>query len=89
MWLCRMDQGMGLFWSRLRLHTIADRQKLRDCNPGFPLDAEGNAKSAEAEPVDASDFAKGHGFAPRLEITRIGEGISSAISCGYSAALTT
>lgn len=51
---------MGLFWSRLRLHTIADCQKLRHCDPGFPLDTEANAESAEAEPVDASDFAEGH-----------------------------
>ena len=36
-------------------------EKLRDCNPCLPLDAERNAKSAEAEPVDASDFAK-HGI---------------------------
>lgn len=32
-------------------------EKLRHCDPCLPLDAEGNAKSAEAEPVDASDFA--------------------------------
>ena len=32
-------------------------EKLRDCDSGLPLDAERNANAAEAEPVDASDFA--------------------------------
>ena len=57
---------MRLFWSRLRLHTIANRQKLCDCDPSFPLDAEGNSNPSEGKPVDATDFAEGHGIAPWL-----------------------
>ena len=77
-------------------------EKLRHCDPGLPLDAEGDAKSAEAEPVDASDFAK-HGIllmvgllkdrgmlvALRLQITRIAQRIHHTTGGGDSAALTT
>ena len=50
---------MNLYIPHLTILRL-NGEKLRHCDPGFPLDAEGNAKSAEAEPVDASDFAKGH-----------------------------
>ena len=47
-------------------------EKLRDSNPRFPLDTEGNADSAEAEPIDASDFAY-HGMSPWLAYSGTGE----------------
>ena len=50
---------MNLYIPHLTLLRL-NGEKLRHCDPSLPLDAEGNAKSAEAKPVDASDFANGH-----------------------------
>ena len=62
-----MDQGVELFWSGPCLHTVADCQILRDCDPGLSLDAEANAESAKAEPIDTTDFAEGHDYSPLNE----------------------
>ena len=50
---------MNLYIPHLTLLRL-NGEKLRHCDPGLALDTEANAKSAEAKPVDASDFAKGH-----------------------------
>ena len=55
-----MDSGIGRL---LRL----DGEKLRNCDPGFPLDAERDAESADGKPVNTTDFAEGHDYSPLNE----------------------
>lgn len=50
-----------------RLHAVANRQIISDGYPGFPLDAEANADSANRQPIDTTDFAEGHGYSPLNE----------------------
>lgn len=57
---------MNLYIPHLTLLRL-NGEKLRDSNPRLPLDAERNTESAEAEPVDTTDFAEGHGYSPLNE----------------------